>query len=386
MTKLYDPYDPATIADPYPSLKRLRDEAPVYFLEEDKVWVISRHTDVHAGMLDWQTFSSAKGNVIHEDPNRVGRTLTTNDPPRHDELRKLISAVYTPKRVVEQEPGIVARIDRLLAKLGDTFDFMEDFGSPLAGGVVGALVGVPEDQLASFQTTIDEAIQVSRDARGGATLGQVFEMMAPLVQERRRNPTGDLISAFCSSGEVGVEMSDQDVTVMCASLLAAGFSSSAHAVGNVIHALYRFPDARKKITENPALVPAFVDEALRWDTPTFAFGRQTTRDVTLHGTTIPADSRVMMVLGSGNRDERHFPNPDVVQLDRSQQGALYFNVGVHRCLGSTLARMELRLTIEKLLPLLGDFELDLDNALRVHSLNLRGFRRLPIRLRQRVAA
>lgn len=148
---LYDPRDPATLENPYPAFRRLRDEAPVYKLPDDPVWVLSRFADVEAAMLDWRTFSSAKGNNTYEDPMRVGRTMTTNDPPRHDELRRLVASGFTPGRVKAHEGRIALAVDRLIDKIDPNgFDFMTEFAAPLTGQVIASLASIGTAVMPNF--------------------------------------------------------------------------------------------------------------------------------------------------------------------------------------------------------------------------------------------
>lgn len=378
-SEIYDPRDPATVDDPFPAFRRLRDEAPVYKLRREEVWVISRYADVEAAMMDWHTFSSAKGNVIYEDPARIGRTLTTNDPPRHDQLRRLIGAGYTPGRVKAHEGRIEQIVADLVAKLDPSgFDFVGDFAGPLTGRVIGSLIGVPETELERLRVAVDESFVPTDEFPDGQGLGDVFEFMLDLVARRRREPHDDMISAFLSAEDNGVTMSDQDIAVTCGSILAAGFSSTAHTMGNIMLGLFRAPDQRRLVLDDPSLIPGMIEEGLRFDVGTMSFGRQTTREVELHDVTIPADSRVMLLLSSANRDERRFENPERFDIHRKEKRHISFNVGIHHCLGSSLARLEMRIAFEKLLARLGEFTLDLDSALRVRSLNFRGFRSLPI--------
>ena len=378
-SELYNPRDPATVDDPFPAFRRLRDEAPVYKLLREEIWVISRYADVEASMMDWRTFSSAKGNVIYEDPARIGRTLTTNDPPRHDQLRRLIGAGYTPGRVKAHEARIGQLVDGMLAKIDPRgFDFVGEFAGSLTGKVIGSLIGVPEEELERLRVAVDESLVPTDAFPDGRGLSEVFDFMMDLVARRRVDPRDDMLTAFLGAEDEGVTMSDQDIAVTCGSILAAGFSSTAHTMSNILLGLFKAPDQQRLVLDDPSLIPLMIEEGLRYDVGTMSFGRQTTRDVELHGVTIPADSRVMLLLSSANRDERRFENPDRFDIHRKEKRHISFNVGIHHCLGSSLARLEMRIAFEKLLAHIGEFSLDLDKAVRVASLNFRGFRSLPV--------
>ncbi|WP_313802184.1 cytochrome P450 [Sphingobium sp.] len=379
---LYDPRDPATVDDPFPAFRRLRDEAAVYQLPDDPVWVLSRFADIEAAMLDWQTFSSAKGNMVYDDPRRVGRTMTTNDPPRHDALRRLVGSGYTPGRVKAHEGRIRDLVANLIDRIDlENFDFITQFASPLTGGVIGSLIGVPEENLEELRIAVDEAFTPVDGHPEGRGLTDVFEFMMRLIEVRRNDPRDDMLTAFLKGEENGVPVGDVDVAVLCGSILGAGFLSTAHQMGNIMLALQRTPEQRQMLLDDPSLTTAAIEEGLRHDVSTMSFARQTTRDVELHGVTIPANSRVMLLLSSANRDERKIEDPESFRIDRANKRHISFSTGIHHCLGSSLARLEMRIAFEQLLPRLGHFELDLDRAERVNSLNFRGFRRLPTHAR-----
>ncbi|WP_313808733.1 cytochrome P450 [Sphingobium sp.] len=376
---LYDPRDPATVDDPFAAFRRLRDEAPVYRLRNEPFWVLSRFADVEAAMFDWKTFSSAKGNLIYEDPARVGRTMATCDPPRHDAMRRSIGTGYTPKRVRAHEQRIAQLVDDLLDRIDPAgFDFVTQFAAPLTGGVIGSLIGVPVESLEELRVAVDEGLAPTDEFPDGRGLGEVFAFMRDLVADRRRNPRDDMLTDFLKAEENGVSVDDEDIAVTCGSILGAGFSSTAHQMSNIMLSLYRAPDQRRLVLEDPSLIPQMIEEGVRHDVSTMAFGRQTTRDVELHGVTIPADSRVMILLSSANHDERHFHNPDAFLVRREAQRHMGFSTGVHHCMGSSLARLEMRIAFEQILARFGEFELDLGAANRLHSLNFRGFRTLPL--------
>lgn len=379
LENIYDPRDPAVADDPFPAFARLRNEAPVYALHSEPIWVLSRFNDVEAAMLDWRTFSSAQGNMIYEDPARIGRTLTTNDPPRHDKLRNLIGAGYTPGRVKAHEARIEALVEAMLDEIDlHGFDFVTQFAAPLTGRVIGSLIGVPDEDLEELRIAVDEGLSPTPEFPDGRGIGKVFDFMMDLVARRRDDPRDDMLTAFLNASDNGVSMSDQDVAVTCGSILGAGFSSTAHQMSNIMLSLYRAPEQRRVLLDDLSLTPAMIEEGLRHDVSTMSFGRQTTRDVELHGVTIPANSRVMMLLSSANRDERKFEKPDSFLISRRNNRHIAFNVGIHHCLGSSLARLEMKIAFQRLLPRLGEFELDLEGAKRLHSLNFRGFRNLPV--------
>lgn len=375
----YESLSDESVSDPYPAFQRLQDHAPVYHHEGEDLWYLSRYDDVRAAQLDWQTFSSSEGIQVREDPARIGKTMTTNDPPRHDQIRRLVQKGYTPRRVQRHEERITSLVSERLAQLSDDrFDVVGEFAGPLTGLVIGSLIGIPDDDLEMLRVMIDEGLAITPEHPSGKGLANVFAYVLDVVAERRRAPGDDMISEFCAAEDAGFTMSDLDIAVTCGSILGAGFSSTGHQIGNTVLALHQFPDVRRRVQRNPELIPAVVEEGMRWDLSTYAFARVTMRDVDLHGTVIPKGSRVVLLLGAANRDPRQFDRPEVFDLDRDTSGHLGLGFGIHYCMGAALARMEMRIAFEQLVPRLGDFEIDFDNAVRLRHHNFRGFRTMPV--------
>ncbi|MGI9613781.1 MAG: cytochrome P450 [Acidimicrobiales bacterium] len=375
----YDSLSDESVSDPYPAFQRLQDDAPVYHNAREDLWYLSRYDDVRAALVDWETFSSSEGSQVREDPARIGKTMTTNDPPRHDQIRRLVQKGYTPGRVQRHEPRIASIVNELLDNLPEEqFDMVGDFAGPLTGLVIGSLIGIPDDDLEMLRVMIDEGLAMTEEHPNGKGLAKLFAYVLELVAERRKSPGDDMISDFCAAEDAGFTMSDLDIAVTCGSILGAGFSSTGHQIGNTVLALHRFPDVRRRVLENPDLIPAVVEEGMRWDVSTYAFARKTMRNVPLHDTVIPEGSRVVLLLGAANRDPRHFDRPEDFDLERDTSGHLGLGFGIHYCMGAALARMEMRIAFEQLLPRLGDFEIDFDNAVRLRHHNFRGFRDMPV--------
>ena len=378
---VYDPWDESVIQDPFPHFKRLRDAHPVYHHIDEDLWFLSRYKDVEESLFDWRRFSSSQGNMVREDPMRIGKTMTTNDPPRHDELRRLIQLGYTPGRVAMQEERIHQLTKERISQIDlDDFDFINEFSGPLTGLILGTLIGVPDEDLEMLRIKVDEGLAFTRENPTGKGLGEVFDYMLGLIASRRANPGDDMISAFCTA-DAGddFEITDLEIAVLCGSILGAGFSSAAHHMGNVMLSLYDWPAIRAAVIEDTSLVPSMVEESMRFDVSTMAFARQTTCEVEIEGVTIPENARVVCLLSSANRDERVFDEPDKFLLDRKKNRHMGFSHGVHYCLGAALARSQMKIAFESLLPLLGTYDIDFDASERLQHLNFRGFRKLRIR-------
>jgi cytochrome P450 len=224
--------------------------------------------------------------------------------------------------------------------------------------VISELLGIEPSRREDFKRWSDHAIQVStgpESERGDAlplieTLGEMMTYLRPIIRERRARPTGDLISTLVESQEGDDPLSDYEVFMFIFLLLLAGNETTTNLLGNAVDALYEHPEALAKVSSDLSLVPRLVEETLRYDGPVQQLARRVTRDTTIHGVTIPAQSEVQLLLGSANRDERRFADPDRLDLSRDPTGHLGFGFGAHFCLGAALARLEARVALEALIP------------------------------------
>jgi cytochrome P450 len=358
----FDPYSPEVDANPFPFYKALRDEYPCFWSEEAGMWVLSRYADIVTALNDWQTFSSAQGNLMTELPNRAGATLGTTDPPRHDRLRGLIQHAFM-KRNLESlaDPmrEIAANAAKALADLRQ-FDFIEAFSSKYTVRVLFAALGLP---LVDEATVRDKAVlMVQSDpvtrAKGPqhiAAFEWVRDYAAGIIAERRKNPQNDLISHFATAEVDGDRLEDRDVLLTTTTLIMAGIESLGGFMSMFALNLADYPEARKRLAANPALLPDAIEESLRFNTSAQRFRRCLTRDHELHGQQMKAGDFVCLAYGAGNRDERQFPDPDTYDIDRKPKGHLGFGGGVHACLGTAIARMALKIAFEEFLKAVPDF-------------------------------
>jgi cytochrome P450 len=380
----FNPSDPAFIEDPYPTYKVLRDEYPAYQDDASGCWVISRYQDVAHILIDTKTFSSAKGNTIIDSPLRVGKTLGSIDPPRHDELRRVIMRGVTPQRIEAMLPALRAHARRVIDALGSrrNADVVADIGRPILYGALGRMLGLDDE-------AAEEAVDLARDLFN-AGLGPygspltpqgfraVFDFLGIQVEKRQSNRGDDLISLLLSAREAGAPLNDQEIVANMTVVLLAGNASIGHYFTNLIYALWCNPDQRKRLRLDPSRLEDAIEEGVRWDTSTQCFARQTTADIEISDTKIPADSRLIVLYASANRDERVIPEPDRFDVERKRVRHFGFGSGPHICLGAQTARQMLRVMLEELLPSINDYELDLGAAKRVPHLMARGFSRLPI--------
>ncbi len=350
----FDPYSPAIDADPFPFYKTLRDEHPCFWSKEADMWILSRYDDIVRALNDWQTYSSAQGNLMTELPNRAGATLGTTDPPRHDRLRGLIQKAFM-KRNLEAlgEPirGIAQECAAAL-KNEKQFDFIEDFSSKFTVRVLFAALGLP---LGDEQTVRDKAVLMvqtdphtrSKGPEHIAASNWMRDYAAGVIAERRANPQNDLISHFSMAEIDGDRLDEREVLLTTTTLIMAGVESLGGFMSMFALNLADYSDARAKCVADPELLADAIEESLRFNTSAQRFRRCVTKDTELHSKTMKAGDFVCLAYGSGNRDERKFENPDAYDIARKPRGHLGFGGSVHACLGTAIARMSVKIALEE---------------------------------------
>ena len=354
----FDPYSPAIDADPFPYYKSLRDQHPCFWSPEAQMWVLSRHADIVSAGADWQTYSSASGNLMTELPGRAGATLGTTDPPRHDRLRALVQHAFL-KRNLE---SLGAPIRAIAAQCADevrgqpSFDF-KDFSARFTVRVLMAALGLPTGD----EATVDEAVvrekavlMVQSDPRTRAKAPEhlaAYQWMqdyaAGVIAQRRASPRNDLISNFAMAEIDGDRLDEREVLLTTTTLIMAGVESLGGFMMMFALNLADHAEARRAVVANPALLPDAVEESLRYNTSAQRFRRRLQKDVTLHGQTMKEGDFVCLAYGSGNRDERMYPNPDVFDIARKPRGHLGFGGGVHACLGTAIARLSVQIAFDE---------------------------------------
>jgi len=350
----FDPYSPAIDADPFPAYKVLRDEHPCFWSEEAGMWVLSRYDDILAALTNWKVYSSAKGNLIDEFPAMTKRAL---------------DHVLEPAR---------ASIAQHLAEIaeGETFDFVNDFGSKITVDLLFYLFALPRE--GAEQVRDNAVLMVQTDPitrqKSEAHLG-AFRWMADyaekLVQERKQNPGDDLLSNFITAEIDGEKLLDKEVQLTVTTLIMAGIESLSGFMGMFALNLADMPDVRRALVADPSLIPDAIEESLRFNTSAQRFKRCVQVDTQLHGQTMKADDFVMLAYGSGNRDERMFPDADRYDLGRKPKRHLGFGGGVHSCLGAMLARVAMQVVFEEFLKAVPEFSRVDENLKWVPSSNFR---------------
>jgi cytochrome P450 len=358
----FDPYSPVVDADPFGFYKVLRDEHPCFWSEEAGMWVLSRYADIVAAGTDWQTYSSAQGNLMTELPNRAGGTLGTTDPPRHDQMRGLIQHAFVKRNLAalaDPMRDIAREIAESLAGRS-AFDFIADFSALYTVRVLFAALGIPrtdEETVRGKAVLMVQTDPVTR-AKGPEHL-EAFEWVrdyaAGIIAQRRAAPQNDLISHFATAEVDGERLSDRDVLLTTTTLIMAGIESLGGFMSMLALNLADFADVRKAVVDDPGLLPDAVEESLRYNTSAQRFRRYLTRDVELHGQTMRAGDFVCLAYGSANRDERQYPDADTYDLARKPRGHLGFGGGVHACLGASVGRMASAIAFEEFHKVVPDY-------------------------------
>jgi len=364
----FDPYSPAIDANPFPYYKTLRDEYPCFWSPEADMWILSRYADIVSAGQNAEIYSSASGNLMTELPGRAGATLGTTDAPRHDRLRALVQHAFM-KRNLEGLTEPIRAIARDAAEsLRDQkqFDFITEFSSKFTVRVLIAALGLPTgaEATVSEATVRDKAVlMVQSDpvtrAKGPdhiAAYNWMQEYAASVIKQRRASPRNDLISHFSTAEIDGDRLDEREVLLTTTTLIMAGIESLGGFMSMFAVNMAEFADARRQCVANPALLADAVEESLRFNTSAQRFRRRLMTDVTLHGQTMKQGDFVCLAYGSGNRDERQYPNPDVYDIGRKPRGHLGFGGGVHACLGSAIARLAIKIAFEEFHKVFPDYE------------------------------
>jgi cytochrome P450 len=344
----YDPFDPAVIADPFPYYRLLQSEAPVYEVEKHGIFVVSRFDDVEEVAQNWENFSTTWGPGPQRMESPVASILQS-DPPQHTRLRSIIAKAFTPRAVKACEPLIRACAqERIEAILGaGRADMVDEYAIPIPVVVIAEMLGVPREDHAKFRKWSDDivgAIAGRVDPREStAEFGEYFNKV---IAARRADGRDDIISKLMNSNNKGDSLDDPEVLSFCLSLLVAGNETTTGLIANMFFELAQRPEDWRRLREDRSLIASTVEESLRYDAPNQGLFRHTTKDVELHGVTIPAGKKVLLLFGAANRDPRHFENPDEFDIAREPNRHIAFGAGIHHCLGASIGRLEANIALE----------------------------------------
>jgi cytochrome P450 len=387
-TLAWDPYNPEYFKNPHPVFARLREEAPLYYNEQYRFYAVSRYADVERCLGDWERFSSARGDVLEMIQANVPvpqGSFIHHDPPQHTVYRKLLTRVFTPKRMAALEPQIRAFCARSLDPLVESgeFDFIANLGSEMPMRVISMLLGIPEEDQVAIRERIDANLRTEQgkpiDYSTTRPMGEGFE---EYIDWRVHHPSDDLMTDLMNAefqDEAGTvrKLSRDEILVIVNIIAGAGNETTNRLIGWAGKLLAEHPDQRRQIHENRALIPQTIEEILRYEPPGPAVARYVTQETQIQGAKVPAGSALVCLVAAANRDERKFAQGERFDINRKRLPHLTFGYGFHNCLGNALARVEGRIALDELLNRFPEWDVDLDNAYLSSTSTVRGWERLP---------
>jgi cytochrome P450 len=375
--------------DPYPYYKKLRDDDPVHYSATEDIWVVTRFEDCLEIFSNWQRWSSKqRGNLINDPPERVGKTLGTTDPPLHTTSRQLVNKAFTPRRVADLEPVVRRHARRIAQQAAENsrVEYVRDVASPLTAFVLGALFGMEEEEVLELRPALDDFFTREEGLGNSepphvAAMAKLRSVLDGLVDDRRRSPGTDLVSAMIGAEEAGARLSHEQVVVTTMTFLTAGFESVNNLLTNIVNALARVPGLFTSVKEHPQAIAQLVEETMRWDAAAQGFVRSPSSNVELRGRLVPVGAQVLVHIGAANRDERQFEDPDRFDMERTTKRHLGLGHSTHFCIGAPLGRQLARISFEELLMVSDRLEADFSSAERVRTPNFRGYIHLDVQVR-----
>ncbi len=385
----YNPYAYETHEDPYPVYRELRESAPLYRNEELGFWALSRHADVLAGFKDTERLSNRFGVSLDASAYHEGADSTMSflamDPPRHTRMRALVSRGFTPRRISGLEDRIrtLARgyIERFVAE--GRCDFISDFAGKLPMDVVSEMLGVPAEDRDRLRGWADSVVHrepgvTDVPPEGLQAAAKMLQYFGELIEDRAKHPRDDLTGALLEAEIEGDRLDARELLGFLFLMVVAGNETTTKLLGNAAYWIWKNPSERASLRTDPNLVSRWVEETLRYDNSTQALVRRVEQEFEIHGQKLREGDRMVLLVGSANRDQRLFEEPDRYDLKRNTNAMVSFGQGTHFCLGAALARLEARVALEEVQRSLPDFEVDEAGIRRIHSVNVRGFASLPI--------
>jgi cytochrome P450 len=386
----FDPFDQDIKVNPYPVYRRLRDEEPLYYNAEHDFYLVSRFDDVMRFFVDKKSFISSKGMVIDmikqgvESPPGL---FVNEDPPQHTRHRAAVSILFTPGHIASLESKVRELCVKTFGAIGPSgrIDLVRDVAFEFPMHVIGMLIGVPEAERAKIRDHFEGYLQSAFDADAPAlsSLEASFSLFGDYIDWRAKNPSDDLMTELMTlefEDDLGVmrKLTRDEILTYLMLIAGAGNDTTTQTIGWMGKLLAENPDQRRLLREDFSLVPNAVEEILRLEPPAYHVARYVAHDAEFHGQTVPEGSTILGLPAAGNRDDRQFENPDILNVHRPVRKILSFGYGAHHCLGSALARMEGRIVLEEMLRHFGEWEVDMDNARLTPGYITRGFETLPI--------
>ncbi len=392
-TVYYDPVDAEIDDDPYPVWKRLRDAAPLYRNEEHDFYALSRWEDVEPALIDWDTYRSGKGTTFEiikalkdADVELPPGIILFEDPPIHDLHRGLLSRVFTPKRMAAIEPLVrefcATALDPLVS--ADELDIVADFATFVPMRTIGYLLGIPEEAQEAIRKDTDDRLALGDDKQpevGDEVFRAKDDLIGDYIDWRIEHPSDDLmtdlLNAEIDDEEGRRRLTRTEVVTYTSMIAGAGNETATRLIGFTADLLARHPDQRQAVRDDRELLAPAIEEVLRYEAPSPVQARLVAHDVEVRGTVVPAGSVMLLINGSANRDERHFPDPDRFDVRRADGPHLSFGYGLHYCLGAALARLEGRVALDEILRRWPEWEVDRERGHKAHTASVRGWESLP---------
>ncbi|MBU6315335.1 MAG: cytochrome P450 [Acidobacteria bacterium] len=392
----YDVFAPEYLSDPFSIWSDLRERCPIAHTDRwGGSWLPTRYEDVYEIAHDIETFPSGNGVAVVPlvDPNVAGEPAPppllasgippiSADPPLHTWTRRLVLPTMSPARVAEYEVFTRDLCRRLAGEIADRGegDAAAGYAQQIPVRVIGHILGVPEEMSPTFVEWVRDVLEFAHDAdRRRRGVGGILGYLQGAIAERQAEPKDDFITELLQSEHDGEPIGIPIVMGMCALLLIAGIDTTWSSIGSSMWHLAKHPDDRRRLLAEPDLMPTAIEELLRAYAPV-TMARRLTADVEYKGCPMKAGERVLMNFPGANRDPEVFPEPDRVILDRQQNRHLAFGAGIHRCAGSNLARMELRVAIEEWLRVMPEYEITDQSKVTWAGGQVRGPRNVPIRV------
>jgi cytochrome P450 len=385
----YDPYDVDIESNPYPVYRRLREEAPLYYNEKYDFYAVSRYPDVERGLVDHQTYISGRGGILELIKANIQMppgVLIFEDPPIHTAHRRLLSRVFTPKKMNALEPQIRLYCENALDPIvgSGRFDFVLDLGRQMPMRVIGMLLGIPVEDQERVRDQVDadlrtEPGQPQEYAEGKLASGEIF---ADYLDWRAEHPSDDIMTELLNAefeDEKGAtrRLTRQEILTYVNVVAGAGNETTARLIGWMGKVLAEHPDQRRELVEDPALIPNSIEELLRFEPPAHHTARYIARNVELYGEKVPEGGVMMLLNGAANRDDRRFPDGDRFDVHRPVGSHVGFGYGIHFCLGAALARLEGRIALEEVLKRFPEWDVDYEGIRMATTTTVRGWETLP---------
>ncbi len=366
--------------NPFPLYRTMRESHPVFYQPQHNAWTVFDYADTEQVLTDYKLFSSVRNKEISETrPN-----ILNMDPPRHRQLRNLVSQAFTPRAITQLSNRITGIVTQLLDQVAPNgqMDIVHDLAYPLPVIVIAELLGIPSEDRARFKHWSDAVVGSITDDNLNPR-PEMNEYFLQIIAQRRDHPQDDLVSALLNAQVDGEHLTQAEMLSFCILLLVAGNETTTNLIGNTLLCLDDFPEAMEALRTEPELIPSAIEEVLRYRSPVQLTGRVATNDTVIGGQMIKAGQGVRVVLGSANRDETQFPNADTFNIRRSPNRHVAFGHGIHFCLGAPLARLETKIALTLLLERFQDIQRVREVALEhVGSPLMYGVKRLPITFRQ----